>query len=242
MPTAPKLRALLTLFLLNVNKPLSIGAMVKELWGVRPPVSAVNTLQTYVFQLRRWMAEVAGVEQGLIAKKILITDGEGYLFRLGQEMLDLQRFEDRARAGARELGLGNNAEAAALLRAALDLWRGSIALEFQPGQGIQARIVQLEENRLYVLEQRIDADLRLGRHRELVGELASLIVEHSLHESLHSKLMIAFHRCGRTADALNVFRDFRERIIQELGIEPSPEFQSLHQAVLSRSRLLDAPI
>ncbi|WP_158605619.1 AfsR/SARP family transcriptional regulator [Amycolatopsis panacis] len=239
VPSAPKLRMLLTLLLFNANRPIATPVLLKELWGENPPASAMNTLQTYVFQLRKWLADSCGSTPDEVGRDLLVTDVDGYALRVRRGELDVHLFEEQALEGSRTLAAGEHAAAASLLRVALELWRGPIVTDFQPERGIQAHITRLEERHLYVLEQRIEADLNLNLHQELVSELASLVVEHRLHETLHAKLMIALHRSGRTSGALDVFRRLREEMVDQLGIEPSFRLQALHRAILSGTRLLD---
>ncbi|WP_192909579.1 AfsR/SARP family transcriptional regulator [Gandjariella thermophila] len=232
-PTAPKPRAVLALLLFRVNRVVPNSVLVEELWAANPPSTALNTLQTYIFQIRKLIADALGVKTAQVARDILITDTAGYILRGGCHQLDVCEFEDLMNRGRDALDNDDHVGAAELFQRALETWRGPIALDWQSGRAIQAHVARLEEQRLYALEQRLEACLALERHREMLSELASLVVEHHLHESLHAKYMIALYRAGRVSDALTVFRSLRQRMMDELGIEPSAALQALHRAMLS---------
>jgi DNA-binding SARP family transcriptional activator len=220
----PRQRALLALLLARANEVVSADRLVDELWGERPPDSAVNALQYHVSQLRKALAP-AGV---------VVTRDPGYLIRLGQDELDLVRFERFTAAGQ----AAPPEEAARLFREALGLWRGSPLADLADEPSAQPLIRRLEELRLGALERRLEADLDLGRSTELVAELEALVREHPLRERLRAALMRALYGAGRQADALETYRTTRAMLRDELGLEPSPALQELEQAILRQDPAL----
>jgi len=221
-----KQRALLALLLLNANQVVSSDRLIDELWSGQSPESGRAALQVRVSQLRKALGSGGAA---------LITRPPGYVVQVGRDELDLNRFE-------RLVGEADAAEpagAVALLREALGLWRGAALADLAYEPFAQHAIRRLEELRLGALEKRIDADLALGRHADLVGELELLVGEHPLRERLRGQLMLALYRCGRQADALAVYQATRRVLIEELGIEPSPPLRELEQAILQQDRALD---
>jgi DNA-binding SARP family transcriptional activator len=211
-------RALLALLLTRANEVVSTDRLIDELWGDRTPKRAANALQYHVSQLRKLLGEADAI----------VTKEPGYMIRVGPDELDLLRFERLVQEGQR-----SSPEAAArLLRNALALWRGPALADVSDETFARAEIVRLEELRLVALEGRIDADLALGRDTELVAELEALIREHPLRERLRAQLMLALYRSGRQAEALEVYRQTRRHLVDELGIDPSPALQQLEQAIL----------
>jgi DNA-binding SARP family transcriptional activator len=234
-PTAPKLRQVLAILLLRRNGLVQTGEFIDELWGQHPPRSAMSTLQTYVYKLRRQLFERPGDDD-----ERLTTKPSGYILRIGSNDLDLGRFEARAEEGYLALESGEPQRAAMLLSSALSLWRGPALADVVTGDLLGAYATRLEESRMRALEQRMEADLRLSRHRWVIGELRMLTTTYPLHEGFHAKLMLAMYRSGRRYEALNVYRRLREVLIEELGLEPSPELARLHQALLSSDPSLDS--
>lgn len=199
--------ALLRALLLNRNRVVSTETLIDELWGEDPPETAAKALQGHVSQLRK----VLGADR-------LITKPPGYSLRVEEGELDLDRFEQLVRDGRELLAAGDAKAASRELESGLGLWRG-------PAPG-------LEERRLAALEDRIESDLALSRHSELVAELETLVAQHPLRERLRRQLMLALYRSGRQADALEEYRRTRETLSGELGIEPSEELQDLQRAIL----------
>jgi YVTN family beta-propeller protein len=226
----PKPRALLAVLLLRANRTVSAGELIDALWGERPPDTANKVLQTYVSQLRK---ALPGVK--------LETRLGGYELRIGPEALDLQRFDRLAAAGRSALEEGQPGEAAGRLRDALELWRGQALGELRGEISVVAELRRLEEMRLAALEDRIEADLRCGRSREVVPELEALVSEHPLRERLRGQLMLALYRSGRQADALRAYQEARRTLVDELGLEPVPELQRLEKDILVQDPALDAP-
>ena len=217
-------RALLALLLTSANDVVSSDRLIDELWGTSPPATPANALQYHVSQLRKALAPGDPI----------VTREPGYLIRIGPEELDLLRFErllTEARDAPPEV-------AASRLRKALGLWRGTALSDLAGEAFAQREILRLEELRLGAVEQRIEADLTLGRHTELVGELEALVRENPLRERLRAQLMRALYASGRQAEALEVYRATRAMLVEELGIEPTPALQELQQAILRQDSAL----
>jgi DNA-binding SARP family transcriptional activator len=223
-----KPRALLGLLLLNRNRVVSVNDLVDELWGDEPPETATKALQGYVSQLRK-----------ALGPDRLETKSPGYSLRVEAGELDLDRFEALAREGHERLARGDADGAARELTEALDLWRGPPFAEFEAEPFARTAGGRLEDARLAALEDRIEADLLLGRHAELVPELEQLAGREPYRERLHGQLMLALYRAGRQADALEHYRRTRETLVDELGIEPSRELQELEQGMLRHDESLE---
>ncbi|HEY3182629.1 MAG TPA: BTAD domain-containing putative transcriptional regulator [Gaiellaceae bacterium] len=222
-------RAVLALLLLNANDVVARERLIEELWGETPPDTAAKIVQNAVSQLRK-----------LLPPDLLVTRAPGYLLRVDPEELDAARFERLVEEGRSAIAAGEHERAAALLREALDLWRGVALADFVYEGFAQAEIARLEELRLAAIEDRIDVDLALGRHAELVGELDAHVTRHPLRERLRGQLMLALYRAGRQAEALEVYQDTRRRLIDELGIEPSPVLQRLEKTILLHDPALES--
>ncbi|HEX2130188.1 MAG TPA: AfsR/SARP family transcriptional regulator [Actinophytocola sp.] len=238
-PSAPKLRLILATLLFNVNRPVGASTLIRELWSDEAPRTAHSTLQTYMFKLRRLFRAVLGLSVEQVAQEVLLTCSGGYILRVDPQLLDITEFDQLVTAGAAAMNAGDYERAADELRRSLALWRGTVVHQGQWGTQLRAQVARLEERRFYAQTTRIDADLCLGRHREMISELALLVVEHPLHESAHAMLMIALYRAGRISAALEVYMRFRQRMLHELGIEPSERIQALHLALLSTEPALD---
>lgn len=224
----PKPRALLAVLLLHANEVVSADRLIDELWGAESPEDAAGALRVNVSRLRK-----------ALPPDVLTTRSPGYVVRVEPDALDLHRFERLADEGRSLLARGLAAEAAERLREALALWRGPALVDFAYESFAQAAIARIEEIRLAAIELRIDADLALGRHDELVGELEELVAEHPLRERLRRCLMTALYRCGRQADALDAYQHARGALVDGLGIEPSAELRGLEQAILRHDPSLD---
>lgn len=217
------------------GRPVSAGALIEAVWGDEPPASAAGTLQTYVSRLRRVLDGSGGPG--------LVRDEAGYRLdlRAGDE-IDVARFDEIAAGGQSHLAAGDAAGARDALATALDLWRGPALVELVDNGSAIAHAAELEERRLAVLEERLDADLMLGRHAHLVGEVQGLVADHPLREGLHAKLALALYRSGRQADALRTLADAGAMLREELGLEPSPLLRDLEAAILAHDPSLEVPI
>jgi DNA-binding SARP family transcriptional activator len=223
-----KQRLLLAVLLLRANEVVSSDHLIDALWAENPPPTANKALQMHVSQLRR-----------LLEPGLLVTRPPGYELRVGDWGIDLQLFEahvTRARAAA---AAGRTDEASTLFAEALALWRGPPLADLTFERVLQPDIARLEELRLAALEDWIDADLALGRHVELIGELERLAAEHPLREGIRRQLMLALYRSGRQAEALDVYTETRKRLVEELGLEPGRELTELQQQILGHDPALD---
>ncbi|SFQ04401.1 DNA-binding transcriptional activator of the SARP family [Amycolatopsis arida] len=241
-PSAPKLRQVLSLLVMRANSVVRNEQIVEELWEDNPPVSVTTTLQTYIYQLRKLLKlrapEPAGSDQAG-RSTALHSFPSGYLLSLSPESLDARIFESLAQRGHAQLESGEVAQAADTLAKALTVWRGPALVDVDPGPLLQAEVLRLEEIRKSTLELRIDADLRLGRHHSLLGELTGLVAQQPTHEGFQAKLMLALYRAGRRSEALHAYQQARTVLADELGLDPSRDIQRLHRAVLASDRSLD---
>jgi DNA-binding SARP family transcriptional activator len=212
-----KQRALLALLLLDANRVVSTDRIIDALWGGQPPRTAPTSLQNFVSQLRR-----------LVGAETLITKPPGYQLRVEAEQLDVERFRRLVDEARREPPEARSAK----LQHALALWRGPPLADVGFEAFAQSEIARLEELRLAVIEDRIEAELEASRHAQIVGELESLTAENPLRERLRGQLMLALYRSGRQAEALQIYHDARRILVEELGIDPSPSLQQLHGAIL----------
>jgi DNA-binding SARP family transcriptional activator len=219
-----KQRALLALLALRPGEPVSTDRLIEDLWGQEAPKAAVGSLQNLVSQLRK-----------ALGADTLLTRAPGYVLDVPPELVDLHRFQ-RLVEEAMESGAAD--ARAVKLRQALELWRGPALADLAYEPFAQAEIARLEEMRLGAREELMDAELELGRHG-LVGDLEALVAEHPLRERLRAQLMTALYRSGRQADALEAYRQARETLVEELGIDPSSELQQLEQAILRHDPGLD---
>ncbi|HEX9349937.1 MAG TPA: BTAD domain-containing putative transcriptional regulator, partial [Gaiellaceae bacterium] len=223
-------RAVLAILLLHLNRVVSSDRLIEELWGERPPATALQTVRVHVSQIRK----VLGLD-------LLRTLPAGYVLELGPDQLDTRRFERLLDEGRAAIAVGDAASAAAFLHEGLDLWRGPALADFTFEPFAQAEIARLEDLRVAALEGRIEADLALGGNMELVGELEALIAEHPLRERFRAQLMLALYRAGRQSDALDAYREARRLLVEELGLEPSPELRALEGALLRQDGSLGLP-
>ena len=228
-----KQRALLAILLLRANEVVSSDALIDGLWGERAPPTAAHTLQVYVSRLR------GVLRQGGVDDDVLVTRPPGYMLRVGFGGLDLARFEQLAEDGRRALAAGSFARAVEKLRDALALWRGPPLSDLAYEPFAQLEVERLEERRLAVVEDRVEAELELGRQAALIPELEALVAQHPLRERLRAQLMLALYRSGRQADALATYRDARDHLVGELGLEPGKELRALEQAMLEQDEALE---
>jgi DNA-binding SARP family transcriptional activator len=217
----PKQRATLAILLLSANRVVPVERLADDLYAGAAPVTAVTQVQRQVSELRKLLREPA-----------IETRAPGYTIHVSPEQLDLSRFERRVEDATELLGRGEAQRASNLLRDALALWRGPALADLAYESFAQAATERLEEIRLAALAQRIEADLALARHRELVGELQQLSDEHPTQEAFRAQLMLALYRSGRQTEALDVYRRTRATLREEFGIEPSPRLRELERAIL----------
>ena len=232
--SAPRQRVLLAALLLNAGRVVSLDALGETLWEGQLPAGARGALHSAVQRLRSTL--------GPSGADLVETRPPGYLIKVGDGEFDVREFGVLAARGHAAAEAGAWGQAAGLLREALALWRGD-PLADVPSQLLRDREVPaLEDQRLQALVARIDADLHLGRHGEVVAELRQLVAAHPLQEQFHAQLMLSLYRSGRQADALAAYQDVRRVVADELGIDPSPELRLLHQRILTADDgLLPAP-
>ena len=220
----PKQRTLLAALLVHANQVVSGERLIDVLWNERPPETAQAALQVHVSQLRK-----------LLGHDRIVTRAPGYLLRVDAGELDLERFE---RLVSEARGADGPAEAAKL-REALGLWRGPPFAEFAQQPFARAEITRLEELRLAAQERRIEADLAVGRHAQLLPELEALVRAHPYREPLRCQLMLVLYRSGRQAEALEAYRSARATLVEQLGVEPGPALRRLERAILDQDPELD---
>ncbi len=214
---------------MHANEVVAAERLIEDLWGEGS--TGANALQVTVSRLRR----------ALVAEDRLLTQPPGYLLRVAAGECDRDMFEQLVDEARRSIAQRKAQEAADTLRRALGLWRGQPFADFLYEPFAQAEIARLEEARLACLEERVEADLALGHHAELVGELEALTREHPLRERPRGQLMLALYRSGRQADALELYRDTRELFADELGIEPGPALRRIEAAILRQDAELELP-
>jgi predicted ATPase/DNA-binding SARP family transcriptional activator len=217
-------RTLLAVLAVHLGEVVSVDRLVDMIWGEEPPANPRNALQSQVSQLRRHLGDEG---QGLV-----VSQPPGYVLRADPDTVDAARFEALVREGREALRDGDQDRAAGRLGAALELWRGPPLGEFAGHAFADLAAARLEELRLGAVEDRIEAGLRAGRHAELVADLETLVAEHPLRERPRGQLMLALSRAGRQADALEVFRDTRRVLDEELGIDPGRDLVSLYEKLL----------
>ena len=232
----PKQRALLAVLLVHANQVVALDRLIEELWGQQPPAQATASLQAYVSNLRR------ALEPGRRAQtppRVLVTQPPGYRLVVAAEDLDAARFVTLAEEGHRQLEGGRPGPADQVLREALGLWRGPALADVADEAFAQAERQRLEELRLVALEDRLAAELALGRHAGAAAELGELVGRYPFRERLHGLLMVALYRSGRQAEALGVFQSVRRILGEELGIDPSPWLRRLEGDILRQAPGLD---
>ena len=226
----PKQRALLAILVLRRGDVVSADRLIDLLWGERPPVTAAKTLQGYVSHLRKALGD-----------GVLLTRGGGYLMAAKPEQVDAEQFEAAVADARNALAVGDAARARELLVYALALWRGEPLADLAYERFAGGEVARLEEARLAALEDRIEADLALGRHRAVVGELEALVADHPNRERLLGQLMLALYRSDRQVEALDAYRRGQRALRDELGLEPGPELRALEQRILTQDAALAPP-
>jgi DNA-binding SARP family transcriptional activator/tetratricopeptide (TPR) repeat protein len=229
----PRQVALLVYLLLHANRAVSSDQLIDALWADGSTGSAVKRLRVAIVRLRR------SLEHATHDESALRTVGGGYLLEVPPNELDAELFRARVRDGQRALDENQPAAAARLLSEALELWRGPVLADVAYRSFAQAEIGRLEELRLSALASRIRAELQLGEGVALIGELRSLVAEHPTDEGLVGLLMLTLYRCGRQADALDVYQHARAYLATELGLQPGPTLTALQEEILQHAPVLD---
>ncbi|HBW17740.1 MAG TPA: hypothetical protein DEH11_01320, partial [Actinobacteria bacterium] len=223
-----KQRAILALLALQRGQPVSADRLIDALWGDGQVANPANALQAQIAQLRRTLGAAA-----------IVTSEAGYALGIGPDDVDAGQFERLVADGRRLLGEGEMALASTVLGEALRLRRGEPLSEFAYAGFADAERAHLDELTLVAIETRVEADLVLGRHRELVGDLDALCREHPLRERLWELLILALYRAGRQAEALRAYTEVRDRLVGELGIDPGPALRALERRILAQDPSLD---
>ena len=232
VPVPPgKQRVILAALLLHPGRVMSVDELAEILWGTAPPPSARVTVQNYVMRLRKALGDGSRIGTRL----------NGYVIRVDASELDVSMFEARLAAGRAAARDGLWDTAAAEARAGLSLWRGEPLADVSSDWLALREVPRLAELRLQALESRIDADLRLGRHAEVILELQRLAASHPLRERFHAQLMLALYRCGRQAEALCAYQDARRSWSEELGADPGTGLRELHRQILTADPALAVP-
>ena len=226
-------QTLLVVLLLNANRVVPSEQLASVVWGDRPPRAAAAGLRNHMMRLRRQL----GAEAGSRVRTVM----PGYLIEVQPTELDKDLFLDGCRLGRQQLHAGDAVAARVSLAAALDLWRAEPLADLPLRLDVAALVQQLHETRLTGWQDRIDADLALGRHQELIPELQAMATEYPMREAVHGQLMLALYRSERQADALEAYRALRGRLVDELGVEPSEPVRNLHTQILGADPALSAP-
>ncbi len=241
-PTAQKPCTVLALLLLNHERVVPVSALIEELWQEIPPKTARTALHTYVLHLRKKLAQAAGLTLAEVAETVLQTVQNGYRFVAERGQFDLEIYHRLQRAGGKAMDAADFRSAAQYFRQALHLWRGPAVADVEPGTRIRAEVAALEQSRMTMLDCRIELDLRLGLHREILPELADMTSRNRFHENLHAQYMIALYRSGYRIRALEAFHKLRHNMLNEFGLEPSLKLKQYHQAVLALDPALDEAV
>jgi DNA-binding SARP family transcriptional activator len=237
-PSAAKQRQVLALLALNSGRVVTVPTLLEELWGDHPPRSYATTLQTYILQLRNALAAANPGDRTV--RQVLGTRYGGYLLEEGVCQTDVEAFSHLARAGSTAAERGDPRAASEQLGRALRIWRGPALVDVPTGRVLELEAASLEETRLGVLERRMEADLALGRHADMLGELTLAAARGPMNENLCAFLMVALYRSGHVGRSLEAFQRIRCVLKEELGVEPCPRLQRLHLAILSGDPALES--
>ena len=232
----PKQRAVLAILLLDAGRVVSLDRLVEEVWGRQSPPQALASVQAYVSHLRRLLEPQRA--PGAPAT-VIVNQAPGYRIVLGADDLDAACFETLAQRGHDLLQQNEAPRAAETLEEALRLWRGPVLADFADARFVQAQRARLEDLRLTALEGRLSADLALGRHARIVAELEQLTADHPFRERLQGLRMAALYRCGRQAEALQSYQQFRGQLREELGLDPGQALRDLERDILCQAPQLD---
>jgi YVTN family beta-propeller protein len=234
-------RAVLAMLALHAGEVVGAQQLIDGLWEEAPPPTAAKTVQVYISRLRRTLARSEAGTYSSGSSGAIVTRDHGYVLDVDPEAIDLAAFQRLLEAGRQAYDVDDFEGASALLREGLALWRGPPLAEFAQEPFARDEVARLEELRLEALEARIDADLALGRHGPLVGELQLLGAQHPFRERLRAQAMLALYRCGRQPEALEVYRATRELLVDEVGLEPSRALSELQDQILRQDTALTAP-
>lgn len=232
-PKTAMQRKVLATLILNVNHMVRTRTLMKELWGEWLPRTASATLQTYISQLRRFIADISDEPLDQVTSRVLLTEPGGYLLAAPAEMVDFLRFERQVSLGQAALASHELRLATRHLHDATTNWSGIVLGNVDYGDVARVQVRRLEQLWLSAIQQRFDLDLRLGRHQETLAELTGVAAANPLHEPLQGQLMSALFRSGQRVAALECYRSLRSRLVNQFGLEPTPYLERLHQYILS---------
>lgn len=230
-------RSVLAMLLIAGDRIVPADAIIERLWPERPPPSAASTLQSYISRLRRTLEAHRPGDSG----KALTWESSGYRLHTGDDIVDFREFEQAADAGHELLAGQSVREAHSVLTKALQLWRGAALLELADQPWARGVATRLDERRLAAIEDRVRADLLLGRHELVVGELSDLVDAHPLREGLWELLAMALYRSGRQAEALRAIDELRRQLVEGLGVDPSLRIRDLESQILAQDPALAPP-
>lgn len=231
--SARKVETVLTVLLIRFDQVVALDRLITEIWDDAPPRRAMAGLHVYISQVRKFLNRPGRAENPVV------TQAPGYLLRKGDDEIDFHLFLQAVERGRALMRGRRYEEAAACLEGALELWRGPVLGGLRSGPIIEGFVTWMTESRLECLEILADAYLRLGRHREVIGRLYSLVTENPLREAYYRQLMLALYRSDRQADALKVYQSARSTLKEELGLEPCRALRDLQRAILTADGRLD---
>jgi SARP family transcriptional regulator, regulator of embCAB operon len=224
--SARKVELLLIILLSRANDVVTADQLIPEIWGDKTPQRATSAIYVYISQLRKFLDQLDK------SRKHILTRPQGYTMVLRQDELDASSFLSWADVGRAHSGNQQYELASSAFEEALSNWRGPIIWDAETGPIVRSFATYLSEIRLECIEMLIDAQLELGRHRQVVGQLYTLAVEHPLREAFYQQLMLALYRCNRQADALNVYQSAQQTLRDELGVDPCRSLQRIHYGIL----------
>ncbi len=233
VPSASKPSQVLAMLALNAGHVVTTAALTEEIWDCRPPRSGLPTLHTYILKLRRRLQKALAGEKGVNSKDILVTRRAGYILDVPPGDVDATRYDQLSAEGHDAVNRNDHETASRALGEALDLWRGPALADVPTGPQLGIEALRLEETRLGDQHLRIEADLQIGRHHQLLGELATLCARHPLLENFCAQHMVALYRSGRQGQALEAFQRLRSNMVTQLGVEPAANVRQLHHDILA---------
>lgn len=233
VPSASKPSQVLAMLALNAGHVVTTAALSEEIWDCRPPRSGLPTLHTYILKLRRRLQKALAGEKDVNSKDILVTRRSGYILDVPPGDVDATRYDQLSAEGHEAVNRNDHETASRALGEALDLWRGPALADVPTGPQLGIEALRLEETRLGDQHLRIEADLQIGRHHQLLGELATLCARHPLLENFCAQHMVALYRAGRQGQALEAFQRLRSNMVTQLGVEPAAKVRQLHHDILA---------
>lgn len=241
LPSRPRIRRLLALLLVNANNLVSIDTCAQEIWGPQPEHDSTPAIKTYVAGIRKAISSCPSVTSSAAARRILVCGSSGYLLVIRPESLDMTQFMSRVEQARSAQRIGDDRLTSLAYRRALALWQGPALADVPAGLHLRRSVGELEQTRLAAVEACFDAELRLGRHLELLPELARFAVHHPTHQNLQARYMLALYRAGRREQALGVFQRLRQTLLRTTATEPAAPVVRLRDAILNADPAIDVP-